>query len=664
MWSGISFTTQNIASHKLDNRTPASATRTALTMSHTVIGTAGHIDHGKTLIVKGLTGVDTDRAPQERARGITIELGFAFFGDEATIIDVPGHERFVKTMVAGVSTIDIGLFVIAADDGVMPQSREHLDILDLMGVTRGVIALNKVDLVEEDWLDLVEEEVRDLVSGTGMQQAQIIRVSALTGDGIDQLGDHLRRMIKETRERQDPGPFRLPVDRTFVVKGFGLVSTGTVLSGSLREGEMVEMLPSCRQIRVRGIQQHGELVEAVSTGDRAAINLPGLEQSEIQRGDSLATPDFLQPTHMLDVTLKLLSSSARELVQRARVRLHIGTAEILARVVLLERQVLEKGDEALAQLRLESPVVAAWGDRFVIRRYSPPVTIGGGQVLESHPRKRKSADDALEAQRQSLKTGDLTGAVEAKLRLVTDDFSSVTELAGGCGRGIDEMTAILHQLESNGYAVTCELEHRISAIHTVHWEALTAAVYAGLQAYHADNPLKQGLRRQELRSLTARYVRQELFDRVLDHLAASGRIALDGSVVRTRDHGIRFSPDEEELKKRIETELERATPAAMPDATSLARQLKADEKEVLNVLNALQSLGTVAALEGGLLAHRSLVDSVRQELLAHLQIHPEVTVATFRDLISSNRKSAMAFLSLFDREGTTERQGDVRVLRS
>ncbi len=641
-----------------------SATPAILAMSHTVIGTAGHIDHGKTLIVKGLTGVDTDRAPQERARGITIELGFAFFGDEATIIDVPGHERFVKTMVAGVSTIDIGLFVIAADDGVMPQSREHLDILDLMGVTRGVIALNKVDLAEADWLDLVEEEIRDLVSGTGMQDAEIIRVSALTGDGIDQLEDHLRRMIKETRARQDLGPFRLPVDRTFVVKGFGLVSTGTVLSGSLREGEMIEMLPSCRQIRVRGIQQHGELVEAVQTGDRAAINLPGLEQSEIQRGDTLASPDFLRPTHMLDVTLKLLSSSPRELAQRARVRLHVGTTEILARVVLLDREVLEKGDEALAQLRLESPVVAAWGDRFVIRRYSPPITIGGGQVLEPHPRKRKSADEALQAQRQALETGDLAGAVEAKLRLVTNEFCSVTELAGGCGRGVEEMTEILHQLESNGYAVTRELEHRVSAIHTVHWEGLTAAVYAGLQAYHADNPLKQGLRRQELRSLTARYVRQELFDRVLDHLAESGRIALEGSVVRAKDHGIRFSPQEEDLKKRIETELELATPAAMPDASSLARQLKADEKGVINVLNALQSLGTVAALEGGLLAHRSLVDSVRQELLAHLQIHGEVTVATFRDLISSNRKSAMAFLSLFDREGTTERQGDVRVRRS
>ena len=633
-------------------------------MSHTVIGTAGHIDHGKTLIVKGLTGVDTDRAPQERARGITIELGFAFFGDHATIIDVPGHERFVKTMVAGVSTIDIGLFVIAADDGVMPQSREHLDILDLMGVTRGVIALNKVDLVEEDWLDLVEEEIRDLVRGTGMQEAKIVRVSALTGDGIDQLGDHLRRMIGETKARQGLGPFRLPVDRTFVVKGFGLVSTGTVLSGSLREGEVIEMLPACRQLRVRGIQRHGELVEAVSTGDRAAINLPGLEQSEIQRGDTLASPDSMRPTHMLDVTLKLLSSSARELAQRARVRLHIGTAEILARVVLLDREVMQKGDEALAQLRLESPVVAAWGDRFVIRRYSPPITIGGGQVLEPHPRKRKSADPALEAQRQSLRTGDLAAAVEAKLRLVADDYSSATELAGVCGRGVEEMAEILRQLESSGQAVTREVEQRVSAIHAVHWERLTVAVYAGLQTYHADNPLKQGLRRQELRSLVARYLRQELFDAILDHLAASGRIALEGSVVRAKDHGIRFSPQEEELKNRIETELAEATPAVMPDASSLARQLKADESEVVQVLKALQSLGTVTALEGGLLAQGLLVDSVRRELMAHLQLHGEVTVAAFRDLIGSNRKSAMAFLSFFDREGTTERRGDVRVLRS
>jgi selenocysteine-specific elongation factor len=632
-------------------------------MSHTVIGTAGHIDHGKTLIVKGLTGVDTDRAPQERARGITIELGFAFFGDEATIIDVPGHERFVKTMVAGVSTIDIGLFVIAADDGVMPQSREHLDILDLMGVTRGVIALNKVDLVEQDWLELVEEEIRDLVSGTGMEGAEIVRVCALTGAGIDALQDHLRRMIEETPAREDQGPFRLPVDRTFVVKGFGLVSTGTVLSGSLREGEMIEMLPACRQIRVRGIQRHGELVGAVQTGDRAAINLPGLEQSEVQRGDTLASPDFLQPTHMLDVSLRLLSSSARELAQRARVRLHIGTAEILARVVLLDREVLEKGDEALAQLRLESPVVAAWGDRFVIRRYSPPITIGGGQVLEPHPRKRKSADEALVSQKQSLKSGDLAVAVEAKLRLVADDFCSATELAGRCGRSVEEITETLRQLESTGQAVTREVEHQVNAVHSVHWDGLTDAVYAGLQAYHAENPLKQGLRRQELRSLTARYVRQELFDRVLDTLAASGRIALDGAVVRAGDHGIHFSPQEEELKKRIETELELATSAAMPDTSSLARQLGADEKGVASVLSALQSLGTVAALEGGLLAHRSLVDSVRQKLKAHLQIHGEVTVAAFRDLIGSNRKSAMAFLSLFDREGTTERQGDVRVLR-
>ena len=650
-FSDISSTTQNIVIRNVDN------------MSHTVIGTAGHIDHGKTLIVKGLTGMETDRAPQEQARGITIELGFAFFGDEATVIDVPGHERFVKTMVAGVSTIDIGLFVIAADDGVMPQSREHLDILDLMGVTRGVIALNKVDLVEPDWLDLVEEEIRELVKGTGLEEAEIIRVSALTGEGMDKLADHLRRMVAETTARKDQGPFRLPVDRTFVVKGFGLVSTGTVLSGRLREGQTVEMLPACREVRVRGIQQHGELVQEVGAGDRAAVNIPGVEQSEIQRGDALASPGYLRPTHMLDVTLKLLASSPRELAHGARVRLHLGTAEILARVVLLDRPVLEKGNEGLAQLRLESPVVAAWGDRFVIRRYSPPITIGGGEVLETKPHKRKSADEAIVDQRQALKSGNMVDGVEAKLRLVPDDFSPADELAGRCGRSVEEITSILRDLESRRLAIIRHIDNKVNAVHTTNWQILSEGVYKGLQVYHTENPLKPGLRREELRSRTARYVRQELFDHVLEQLAADGSVRVDGAIVKAKDHGIRFSAEEEELCKQIETTLEQATPGAMHDSASLAYHLQVDGRAVANILNALQSLGIVVLLEGGLLAHRSLADTVRAKLRDHLAQQGEVTVAEFRDLISSNRKSAMAFLSLFDREGTTERQGDVRVQR-
>ena len=303
-------------------------------MAHTVIGTAGHIDHGKTLLVKALTGMDTDQAPEERARGITIELGFAFLGDQATIIDVPGHERFVKTMVAGVSTIDVAMLVIAADDGVMPQSREHLDVLRLLGVERGVVVINKADLVEEEWLDLVEEEVREFVRGSFLAQAEIFRVSALSGAGIDPLRQRLLAMVEDTAAKRTDAPFRLPVDRAFGVKGFGLVCTGTVQAGVLAEGDRVEIAPEGRSARVRRLQQHGATVQEVRAGDRAAINLAGVEQGQIERGHSLVAPGFFRPTQMLDAEVQLLASSPMTMASRTRVRLHLGTREIMARVVL------------------------------------------------------------------------------------------------------------------------------------------------------------------------------------------------------------------------------------------------------------------------------------------------------------------------------------------
>lgn len=350
-------------------------------MAHTVIGTAGHIDHGKTLLVKALTGMDTDQAPEERARGITIELGFAFLGDRATIIDVPGHERFVKTMVAGVSTIDVAMLVIAADDGVMPQSREHLDVLRLLGVERGVVVINKADLVEEEWLDLVEEEVREFVRGTFLAPAKIFRVSALSGAGIEPLRQRLLAMAEDTAAKRTDAPFRLPVDRAFAVKGFGLVCTGTVQAGALAEGDRVEIAPAGPLVRVRRLQQHGATVQAVRAGDRAAINLAGVEQGQLARGHSLVAPGFFRPTQMLDAQVQLLASSPMPMASRTRVRLHLGTREIMARIVLPAAKPLTPGQEGFAQLRLEAPVVAAWGDRFVLRRYSPALTIGGGQLF-------------------------------------------------------------------------------------------------------------------------------------------------------------------------------------------------------------------------------------------------------------------------------------------
>ena len=632
-------------------------------MPHTIIGTAGHIDHGKTLLVKALTGVDTDRAPEEKARGITIELGFAFFGDEATIVDVPGHERFVKTMVAGVSSIDLGLFVIAADDGVMPQSREHLDILNLLGVKRGLVVLNKIDLVDEEWIELVEEDIRELVRGSFLEGEDIMRVSALSGAGIEALERRLQTLVEATVEKRAAGPFRLPVDRTFRVKGFGMVATGTVVSGSLGEGEGVELQPAGRPIRARGLQKHGTPVEVVRSGDRAAVNLPGVDETDVRRGDLVASPGYFRPTHMIDARLHLLPSSPRELVQRTRVRLHLGTREIMARVVLLEGEILAPGADSLVQLRLEAPVVAVWGDRFVIRRYSPALTIGGGRVLEPHPRKHRRLDPALGGQLAALETSALEEAVEAKLRLAAERLSSRRGLAGDLGQGLERVEEVLDDLERGGRAVLMQVDNELCALHSEVWNELSRRVEAGLRDFHRRNPLKQGLRREEWRNLCARHLHPVLFDRLLEAMEEAGSIAVDAAVVRAASHRIRLTAKEEGLKEQIENALKTAGFAEMPGAGELARRLRVDHSEMEDLLRAMQSLGLVATLEGGLILHAETLEAMREKLRRYLRRKDEITVADFRDLIAGNRRYALALLGYFDREGFTERRGDVRVLR-
>ena len=632
-------------------------------MPHTVIGTAGHIDHGKTLLVRALTGTDTDSGPEEKARGITIELGFAFMGEDATIIDVPGHERFVKTMVAGVSTVDVGLLVIAADDGVMPQSREHLDILELLGVRRGLVALNKVDLAEEEWLELVEEEIRELARGTFLESADIVRVSALQEQGIEELRQRLNEMIVTTGDKRDGGPFRLPVDRSFLVKGFGLVNTGTVLNGQLREGDSLEVLPAGRPVRVRGLQQHGQPVAEVKAGDRAAINLPGVEQGDIERGDVLASPGFFKPTHMLDARLRLLPSCPKELVQRTRVRLHVGTSEVLARVVLLDREALEPGGSALVQFRLEAPVVAVWGDRYVVRRYSPALTIGGGQILDPHPAKHRRLDAGLQAQLAALEGDSPAAAIRARLAAVPEGAREARELAGELGLGPDQVEETLRDLEAAGSAVLLQVENRLHAVDAGVWAELSRRIEQGLQTFHDENPLKDGLRREELRSRSARYVLPGLFDRLLQALEAEQRISVDGSVVRAPTHHIQLTDEQEGQRQQLESALLQADFSNMPNAEELGLRLGRDQKELGELISALQSLGAVVLLEGGLLVHASALEQVKRDLAQHLKAQGDITVAAFRDLIGGNRRYALALLAYFDREGLTQREGDVRVLR-
>ena len=631
-------------------------------MAHTVIGTAGHIDHGKTLLVKCLTGEETDRTPQEKARGITIELGFAFLGDEATIIDVPGHERFVKTMVAGVSSIDLALFVIAADDGVMPQSREHLDILELLGVTRGIIVLNKVDLAEEEWLEMVEGDIGDLVEGTFLEKADIHRVSALSGQGIDDLQRAIQEMIAETRVRQVGGLFRMPVDRSFLIKGFGLVCTGTVLSGSLGEGDSAEMLPVGRRLRARGLQQHGQAVAEVGAGDRAAINVPGVEQADAGRGQVIVADGVFEPTHMVDVRLKLLPSCPKPVQQRSRVRFHLGTAEVLARVVLLDRDTLEPGDEALAQLRLESPVVAVWGDRFVLRRYSPALTIGGGRILDPHPPKHRPSSKGVAAQLQKLESEEIDQVVEARLSAGVAGFESVRSMAGSLGLDQEQMELIVGRLAAGGRLVRCTIDNAECLVHGGAWQELVADIEKLLQTFHSANPLKEGLNREDLRHQCGRQ-RSELFDAVLSQMSNEGAVNLVGALVRSARHQISFSQDEERLRSRIEEELKSADFGGMPDSRELSKRLQIEEKAVAQLLRAMQSLGSVIYLDETLFLHSDTVAAARTKLRGYLEVNTGITVSQFRELINSNRKYALALLNRFDSDGFTQRQEDVRILR-
>lgn len=639
-------------------------------MAHTVIGTAGHIDHGKTALVKALTGTDTDRAPEEKARGITIELGFAFLGDEATIIDVPGHERFVKTMVAGVSTIDVAVLVIAADDGVMPQSREHLDVLQLMGVQRGLVAVNKIDLVDAEWADLVVEEVRELVAGTFLDGGPVVQVSAQTGEGVEELRSALQDLVGKVGARRTGGLFRMPVDRAFQVKGFGAICTGTVLSGMMRQGDAVDLLPAGRRLRIRGLQRHGADVSEVSSGDRAAANVAGPDVGEAERGQVLATAGTLEPTYMLDVHLDLLGSAPAELTQRTRVRFHIGTSEVMARVVLLDGDVMSPGDGGAVQMRLEAPVVACWGDRFVIRRYSPAVTIGGGRVLAVHPARHKPGDRAMAGRLRAIDEEEAADALAPRLALEPTGSLAAHQVTAELGLDEEGMEAAMGPLVSAGRVVEVDVQGVGYLIEEGAWSELTASMLSELGRFHEAQPEERGTSRENLRRAAARGLTPELFAAVLTRLAADGRIAVDGPTVGIAGREIALSGAQAALAAHIGAVLVEAGAGAPITRETLGERMAQTAgggphkpREIASALTALINMGSVLALEGDLLIHSDGLEKARGAITTFLGEHGDITVSQFRELIGSNRRSAMALLNRFDGEGLTERRGDVRVLR-
>ncbi|MBW1713103.1 MAG: selenocysteine-specific translation elongation factor, partial [Deltaproteobacteria bacterium] len=468
-----------------------------------VLGTAGHIDHGKTSLIKALTGIDTDRLKEEKQRGITIELGFAHLtlndGQRIGVVDVPGHERFVRTMVAGASGVDLVALVIAADEGVMPQTKEHVDVCQLLGIRDGLVVLTKIDLVEDDWLELVTEDVKIYLAQTFLQDAELTAVSAQTGQGLERLMAVLTEKCASLKERRKGGPFRLPVDRIFTMKGFGTVVTGTSLSGRIEVGQSVVVQPRGLKAKVRGLQVHGREVSSASSGLRTAVNLQGLERHQFQRGDVLASPEALTPSQRLDATLRLIKAAPRPLKNRASVHFHLGAADHLARVIPLGQEVIEPGQEDYVQLILEEPAVCLPGDHFVIRSYSPPLTIGGGRILSVLPARRKRFDLQALAALKTLDQGSLTQRMALIVQESRLTGLSRSDLKAQLGLTDKEIDGPLNELLSQQVLIRYDREGQ-RMVHAQALAALGQEIESFIAAFHQANPLKPGLPKEEIKT--------------------------------------------------------------------------------------------------------------------------------------------------------------------
>jgi selenocysteine-specific elongation factor len=634
-------------------------------MKHLILGTAGHIDHGKTSLVKALTGIDTDRLKEEKARGITIELGFAHLelpgGIRFGIVDVPGHERFVRTMVAGVGGMDLVLLVIAADEGIMPQTREHLEICQLLGVTRGIVVLTKKDMVDPDWLDLVTEEVREYLEGSFLAGAPIIAVSSRTGDGIEQLKAELTRTAGEIEQKRLDTPFRLPVDRVFTVTGFGTVVTGTLLSGAITVGDEVEILPTGQACRVRGVQSFGSKVEKGGAGERLAVNLQGVDHSDVERGAVVVPKGLYRPTSAVDVRLNYLASAQKELKHRAMVRLHSATYEVPAKVILFDRDTLAPGESAYVQLRLARPVLLLPGDPFVLRTYSPQATLGGGTVLDpAPPRRRRRSAEALE-----LLCAVESGADQERIRLLVESSLlsgiSVQEMVNRSGMSGKRIEAALAPLLSSGAVLQVVKEPRIFLGRDA-FASLKQRLSDELKEYLAENPMQEGIGKEELKSRIPKRSDSRFFGPVLASLEKDGLALSDREIVRLPGHKAGVRRDQAELHGMLEEALKKGWMEA-PTVKELCELLGCSEKQLLDHANLLAREGKAAKIKPDVFYAPGAVAEIREKLVAHLKENGEITPPQFRDLTGLSRKFMIPLLEYFDQEKVTLRVGDKRVLR-
>lgn len=632
------------------------------TSKSVIVGTAGHIDHGKSALVEALTGTHPDRLAEEKRRGITIDLGFAFLEENGVkfgLVDVPGHERFVSNMLAGAAGIDLVLLVIAADESIKPQTREHFDICRLLGVTRGVVALTKSDLVDADVLGLVRLEVEEYLRGSFLEQAAIVPVSAKAGTGLIELKKELRTAASEIPGKDAARYFRLPIDRAFAMKGFGTVATGTLISGSISPEDEVELFPGGKRLRVRGVQSGGKSIERAIAGQRTAVNLAGIDHGDVKRGMTLATPGHFRTTRRADVRLTLLPS-ARKLKHRARVHFHAGTMETIAETSLYGLNVLAPGQAALAHLRLQDDVLMLPGDRFIVRQFSPVITIGGGMILDPLARRPTVRDTGRVAFLETLESGkreDILGAMTERA-LLGLGFEDIVARTGWVAQ---EIRAMAQKLAATGRIKIVSTEPLILLGRKAFDEG-RRKITERVERFHKENPLSPGIAREDLRANLGRRVRAETFRAALDELAGEKKLDVQGELVKRAGSQIELQPEEARAKGEIEKAFSEAG-LAVPAVKEVLAKLSVEAKRAEKLLQISLREKNLVRVSPELIFHRDALAYLRERLAAYKKAKGErISVPVFKDLTGITRKYAIPLLEYLDRERVTRRAGDERVI--
>lgn len=629
-------------------------------MKNIIIGTAGHIDHGKTTLIKALTGRNTDRWEEEQRRGITIDLGFTYFdlrsGDRVGIIDVPGHEKFINNMVAGVVGMDLVMLVIAADEGIMPQTREHMDILGLLGIEKSIIVLNKCDLVEEEWIELVEEEVKEELEGTFLENAPVMKVSAATGQGIPELIDMIEQLTADEVEQKDINTIpRLPIDRAFSMSGFGTVITGTLLAGSITKEDTLEMYPIGKECKIRSIQVHGQPVERCYAGQRVAINLSNIKKSEIKRGCVLAPPNNMKNTMMLDVKMNILPSSMRILTNHARLHLFTGTSEVLCRAILLDKEEIGPGESGYVQLRLEEEIALRRGDKFIVRFYSPMETIGGGVVLEPNPTKKKRFHQETIEELERKESGSSEDIIDMHIHNSKDSMMTVAELAKITALSLEEVTEDVTSLEAQGMIKVFRMKKDSYTWHSSNDKAFQAELVEKLSDYHEKHPYRYGMQKAEIHNTFLKKVKPTVFDLYIDNLVEEGVIKRHNEFLSLPNHEIK----KDSLYEKAEKKLLEVFEKAQLDFPKLSEvDMGGIEGDVIDdILLLLMEEGKIIKLGEELYTLTPYIENSKKIIQGLLSQKDLITMGEIRDALETSRKNAKLIVEYMDSIKVTKRNG-------